>query len=219
MSTTFDSMVLEASVHLPGCPNAVVSSYYRKMATELCGFARVWRAAAVPITLIAGTYSYPLVSPVAYAEVICPIGVGKVFTAAGAKADVKFMPYETTRIQYPAWPELGTSTPQVFTRLDSNNILLAPVPDGVYATLALNVILRPTAVATVWDDAMYNEFRRALFHGVVGEIMMMPGRPWSNDKMAIMHGKEWVHYRTTARIRATHDYNTSSVSVQMRPMA
>ena len=219
MSTTFDSMVLEASSHLSGCPNAVISVYYRKMATELCDFSRVWRAAAAPITLVAGTYAYPLVSPVTYAEIICPVGGMTVFTAAGAKANVQFLSYEATRLRYPSWPELNPGTPQVFTRLDSNNVLLAPVPDGVFATLTMNVLLRPTATATVWDDSVYNEFRRALFHGVLSELMFMPGRPWTNDKLAVMHGKQWGHYRSAARIRAAHDFNTSSVSVQMRPLA
>lgn len=219
MSTTYDSMVLEASAHLIGCPNAIIASYYRKMATELCDFSRVWRAAATPITLVSGTFSYALVSPVTYAEVICPIGVGKVFTVLGAKADVNFMSYEMTREQYSAWPEKGTGTPQVYTRLDSNNVLLAPVPDGVFTTLKFDVLLRPTAVSTVWDDSLTNEFRRALFHGVVGELMLMPGRPWTDNKLALMHGKQWAYYRSLARTRATHDFNTSSVSVQMRPMA
>ena len=84
--------------------------------------------------------------------------------------------------------------------------------------------LRPTATATEWPTYLHNEFRRVVFHGTLHELLLMPGRSWSQaDKTsaatAAYHGKQWVFLLNAARHRANTGYNARSLSVQMTPFA
>lgn len=219
-TVTFDSMIYEASPHLQGCPNPTLTAYYRKMATELCDFARVWRYVLAPITIVPGTYSYTLPAPYSYSEVICALGDADAFTAAGVKSKVSFAPYDEVLSLYPNWPDSASGSPRVYTRLEATKTaLLAPVPDATTSTIRFRVALRPLSTATLWDEDLYNEYKRALLHGVLHELMSLPDRPWSNEKLSLYHGKQWAHYKHLARIRAGHDFTTSSRTVAMRPMA
>jgi hypothetical protein len=215
-TVTFKSMITEASPYLQGCPDYVIETTYRRRVEEICRRARVWRGALTDITLVPGTYTYAPASPLAYADVITVRSATT--TISGSKRELNWQTYDAVQGLYPAWPENLSGTPLVFTRQDLASILLAPVPDTA-GTLKTYGDLRPTDAATVWDSVMYSEHRDALFHGVLGTLMGAANRPWSDGKGALTHSKEWNFRLNSARIRADRDYNSGSISVQMRPLA
>lgn len=209
-------MVPDISAFLQGCPNVTIERTLRKMATDLCQRAKVWRAELPQINLVAGTTEYTPASPVAYGEVVEIISAYT--TISGQNRDLKWVSYEKARRLYPEWPMSEDGTPLLVTSRTAGTIMLAPTPDAV-GTMNAYAVLRPTATTDSWEDTMYREFHRELFHGVMHELMLMPERPWSNPKLAEYHGKQWTFLLATARDRADRDYNTDGLSVQMRPAA
>ena len=213
---TFAAMVPDISAFLQGCPNPAIERTLRKIATDLCQRARVWRADLPDITMVVGTTEYTPTSPVAYGEFNDIVHSRT--TIGTTVRDMKWASYEKTRRLYPEWPLDPDGTPQTITSRTPGTIMLAPTPDTA-GTLSIYATLRPTATADSWDASMYREFHRAMFHGVMHELTLMPERSWTNEKASVYHGKEWTYLLAQARDRADRDYNSDSLTVQMRPAA
>lgn len=92
--------------------------------------------------------------------------------------------------------------------------LLAPVISPYMVTPWLSV--RPTQAATAFEQTIYTQFRRAIQQGVWHELMMMPGKPWADEKKALFHGKQWEYLLREARVRANKGFNRAPTQVAMR---
>ena len=66
---------------------------------------------------------------------------------------------------------------------------------------------------------MYTEFNRAIFHGTLHELLMMPERSWTDAKTAMYHGKQWTYLLGAARLRGETGFNAGSLAASMRPFA
>ena len=215
-AVTFASMVPDLSAFLQGCPNPAIERTLRKIATDLCQRARVWRAELPDISMVIGTQEYTPASPVVYGEFVEIVTART--TIGTTYRDLKAASYEKTRRMYPEWPMAADGSPTHVTTRTPGTVMLAPTPDTT-GTLSIYGVLRPTATADSWDTQMYREFHRELFHGVMSELQMMPDRSWTDEKMAAYHGKQWTYLLNLARDRSERDYNSGSLSVQMRPAA
>jgi hypothetical protein len=216
-TTTFASMVPEISAMLPGCPSLVIERTARKMAVDLSQRGRVWVLDMLPFALVTGTYEYPLVPTVSYAE---PLDIFDAYLIAadGSKTPLPWKSYKAVRAAHPEWPGNDTGRPRYVTTNMTGYVSTVPVPD-VAGDVYVRAYVRPIAAAAEIPTWLYNEFQRQLFHGVIHELMAMPDRPWSNAKVAEYHGRQWTYLLSQATIRAGQEYNTDSQAVQMRPFA
>lgn len=215
-AVTFASMVPEFSPFLAGCPNLTIERAARKVSIDLCQRGKVWRVELPDITLVPTTHAYVPTSPVAYAE-YCDFLTGTTLIGTESR-DLKWKTYDTIHRMFPAWPNNTPGTPLYATMRTPGSILLAPVPDTA-GTMSLFACLRPTRTADSWDSDMYAEFHRAIFHGVLFELLAMNERSWSNPKLADAHGKEWTYLLNEATARAESGYNAGVLQVEMRPFA
>lgn len=212
----FDAMGDYLSAFLPGCPTPTISRTAKKVVTDLCQRGKVWQEDLPPQTLVVNQLNYAPLSPFAYA--VCT-DVTDVYTVVdGQKRDLTLEKYSAVKRYFPNWPDNEPGGAQYYTSRTVGEILLAPVPD-VAGTLYMRGYLRPAEDATVWDADLYAEFSRVVFHGVLHELMFMPNRSWSNEKQAIVHGKQWTYMLSSARIRATKAYGVEDTAVEMRPFA
>ena len=215
---TSAAMVPDISPHLPGCPSLAIERTARKIVRDLCQWGKVWRAQMQPVALLPTVVTYPVVP-------FDPDGQFDSFlsghtTVDGNKRDLTFIAYESAVRQFSQWPESYASpSPQFVTmRGPAQGLMLIPVPEAV-GTMDVFGTLIPTAIANSWDDALYLEFNRVVFHGVLAELMAMPERSWSSPKTAADHRRFWVYERALARARAHSDFTPSSLSIEMRPFA
>lgn len=217
MQKSFADMVPDMSAYLQGCPSLVIERTIRKVATDLCQRAKVWELDMAPIAVVPGQVEYSLVPPVAYAE---PTDVVDAYLIKpdGTKVTLAWKAYEAVRQAYPSWPQDSAGQPQYLTSLAVGAVLAAPVPDDT-GLLYIRAVVRPTASAAVWEQWLYDEFKRAIFHGVLHDLMLMPERSWFNDKLAAVHGRQWTYLLSAARDRAQRGYNVGSIGAQMRPFA
>lgn len=215
---TYASMVNDIGAFVPGCPNLTIERTIRKIVIDLCQRGKVWREQLPDIAVTAGDYTYSVASPYAYAEFCDFISGDFTVTSSGNKSSVYWKAYDTVVAQYPAWPQDMEGTPTVVTTKILGELRLAPVPDEA-GTLALYGVLRPTRDSDVWVAELYAEFARCIFHGVLCELMGMPGRAWSSEKESVKHGKQWTYLLYEAKDRAQRGFNKADLSVKMRPFA
>ncbi len=214
--TVYAAMTGEIAGHVAGCPQYTLENSVRKVVRDLCRRGRVWRDFATDITLVPGTYSYTIVPTQAQAEVVAVLYATT--TINTVKRDIPYVGFAVARKLYPSWPEESDGNPEIITSTTLGPIQTAPVPDTA-GVLSPYVVLAPTLASTLWDTAMYDRHERAIFHGVLYDLMLMPNRVWSNTQLGAVHGKQWTYLLNDARISAEHGYNTSDVFVQQRPMA
>jgi hypothetical protein len=99
-------------------------------------------------------------------------------------------------------------------------VSVIPVPDAAQSyTLYLYCAIRPTLAATGMDSTIYATYRRTIYHGVLHELMMMPKRPWTDEKRAEYHGKQWEYMTANARARANKSFSRANISVVPAPWA
>jgi hypothetical protein len=212
----FDDMVDDISPFLIGCPSPVIARTAKKIVTDLCQRGKVWQAKIAPDNFAIGEYTFTLVPPVAYAEITDIVSGHTVID--GSKRPLTWAALDAVKRHYPAWPEDNAGQPQLMTWSAIKEFALAPTPLTA-GVLHLEVKLRPSATATEWDETLYAEFQRAIFHGVLFDLQMMPDRGWSSPTAAAANGKIWTHLLAAARARANHGYNITSLSAEMRPFA
>ena len=213
---SFVDMAVDVSPYLQGCPTAVIARVVKRIVSDLCDRAKVWKGYSEPITLVPETFEY-LIPPTVLNATIND--VERVRTVVNnTTRDVPYSSLEAVLKQYPQWPDESDGDPQMFITGASNLVWLAPVPDAA-GTMTAYVSLRPGPAATSWPEDLYSKHERVIFHGVLHDLMLMPERPWTSDKLALYHGKQWSYLLNDAKASAVRGNNTASIGVAMRPLA
>lgn len=116
--------------------------------------------------------------------------------------------------------QAGLGEPQAVNRVDELTFRVLPIPggDSVYK-VGLFCAVRPTITSTGFEGSIYAAFKRAIFHGVLYELMNLPGKPWTNDKKADSHGKQWEYFVREAKAKAAKGFSGGDLSVQQKPWA
>jgi len=187
----------------------------------VCGNNSTSTCSVNSYTLVPGTYTYTVTSPIANTE-LSDVLLAKVFM--GSSALWRETPSVTTEQIFhvsPAWPDvLNPGQPTAVTRVDETSVSVVPVPDNAQTyTLYMYCAIRPTLTATGVDSTIYDQYRRAIYHGVLHELMMMPKRPWTDEKRAEYHGKQWEFFIAQARARANKSFGRANISVVPSPWA
>jgi len=233
-TTTYQSVFGDIMANVPGVPDVVLGFYMNKVVIDLCERAKVWRVNYAPVPLVPAVYdstgtvivtpatvTYTVTSPVASTE-LSSILLAKVFLSN--TVSWKEVPPVTTEQVFevsPAWPDqLNPGEPTAVTRTDETSVSVIPVPDSQQPySLYLYCAIRPTLNATGVDSTIYATYRRAIYHGTLHELMMMPKRPWTDTARAQYHGKQWEFMVNTARARANKSFGRANISVVPAPWA
>ena len=218
---TYQSIYGDLAANVPGVPDVVLGFYINKVVIDLCERAKVWRVNYAAVTLTPNTYSYTVSSPVAQTE-LSSILLAKVYLGSTARfKDLDVVTTEQVFEFYPQWPQTPeTKEPTAVTRLDEASVAVVPVPDSAQAyTLYMYCAIRPTLAATGMESTVYATYRRAIYHGVLHELMMMPKRPWTDEGRAQYHGKQWEFMIASARARANKSFGRANVNVVPAPWA
>lgn len=213
-TVTILSTLNRASASSPGCPLPVLENAAREAMIELCQRAKVWRAIAPTVALVATQRDYSVLSPVAHGEV-CDV-LSAISTVAGVSTNLTLYDPQTLMLKYPLSGDDGT--PVAMSTGAGGTLALAPTPDAV-GTLDTYVALRPTDTATLFDAALYAEFREALFHGTLYRVLEMPQRSWTDAGAATQHERKWTFRLASAGWRADTGFTKRALSVEPRPFA
>lgn len=217
---TTTTLTTDIAPHVDGCPSAVVAQYMTKTMIDLCERAKVWRVQLADVPLVALTYNYPLASPVAGTEVSSLLFAHMAGLTEPAK-EIGLLTEEQVHAYHSDWPNLAAPTrPEGIFRLALDSFNVVPVPDALDTyTVSLWAAIRPTVTATQIESTVYSEYRRAIFHGTLHELMVMPKRAWSDPKLAEFHGKQWEYFVNSARAKANKGFGRTSIRVVPRPWA
>lgn len=85
--------------------------------------------------------------------------------------------------------------------------------------LVVSVSLRPTMTAAGADDSIYNDHWLTIRHGVLGRLMVMPKKDWSNGPLSAAHGLAFERAIGDARIQKNMGFVNTDLRVEPRRFA
>ncbi len=76
--------------------------------------------------------------------------------------------------------------------------------------------LKPTRAASALPGILYNDWFEAIEAGAKANLMIMPGKPWSNPQLALVNRKIYLHGLGQAKIIAKKTNSQTRLMIKQR---
>lgn len=178
-------------------PSDPVTEYAIKRACiEFCAGSWIWQYLPDPIDVEAGEAYYDL-EPETGADVSAVMDVAHNAVPLDAKS-VAWLD-----AQLPGW-RTNPSVPKYYTQVDSEQIILAAVPDAnITGGLTMTLALEPSQSAVGLPKWIFNQYIYTLAEGAIAKLMMMPNKPWTDLQNGAMHESNFRAAIANARALST----------------
>lgn len=175
-TTKYSDLIDDVLPSLAADPSDPVTEHAIKRAViEFCAGSWVWHHLPDPIDVEVSESTYDLEMPTG-------TDISTVMSASlnGVPLDPKSILWLDSNI--PRWKQ-QVATPKYFTQVDTEQIILAPVPEVTSAQgLTMTLALQPSQSSTNFPRWIYSQYSYALADGAMAYLMLMPGKPWTDIK-------------------------------------
>ena len=173
-NTEYSALLPEVLTELAADPsNPVAINAIKRAVIDFCAGSWIWKYLADPISVQVGNAVYDLEAP---------DGADITTVNAVSFAGVPLVPKTTDWLDenLPDW-RTDRKTPKYFTQVDTEQIILAPVPDyNVANGLVMTLVLQPSQAATGFPSWIYNQFIYSICYGAVSKLMLLNNKPWTD---------------------------------------
>lgn len=200
-------------VDVPGCPLPIAQMALMRAAITLCSETDAWQEVQDPIQLIDGETSYQVDAP-SGAELRRVLSV---WTPSG---ELKAIPSGQVSDILPNWQSATGSEPMFYVGVQgSPEIHIYPRPYNMAAggvAITVKASYKPKLSSTTLPDSLVSENFEALLAGTKANLMITPGRAWSNPQLAGFYKTEFENAIVDVRIKAMHDGVQGSITARPR---
>jgi hypothetical protein len=96
-----------------------------------------------------------------------------------------------------------------YVRDGNNTLRLSPTPSSTSANLyTARVAVKPLLTATTLDDLLVNKFSEDLIHGALGQLYLIPRKPWTDLNLGQYHQALFSESFAGARTAAAEEFET-----------
>lgn len=198
---TLDDFAAYARADVAACPKAEIKKKVREVLIDFCEQTRILRIDADPITLSADTGEYAISFTADY----LPIEIDAAFVGDGSIKDNEIAVISRRLLSTTVWSWQKMTTDGrisgVFLTEDCK-ARVYPIPTSPADNLYLTCFVKPSRSATEIEDRVYNDWLPVIKDGVLGELMLQPGRPWTAPELGTFHRNEYANGRAEAKGRA-----------------
>ena len=194
-----------------GCPDPVVSQAVVAAANEFCRETLCWTEMPLPLPLVDGISDYTVSAPdQAMAVTVRDVWLGS------ARLEPVSMPALQQRM--PDWPTARATRPICYNAaIERGSIRVFPTPmEPGGQALVLRASYAPAMSATVLPDFLGQRFMEVIALGAKARLLMIPGMPWANVRLASEYRTQFEASITKTKIEEAHDRVPGSLSVQPR---
>ena len=214
MSVAISNLLPEMRVELPGIIDPLLNGVTYRVLRKFFWESEAWKYTYDnAVSWSASTLALP--SPELGADVPLKTVVKRVdtifYNADGDNWNKK-IPFQTRDEldrSNPDWYTETGSTPTAWTHGNNGAALIIPQhTTGVTDAFLVRAVIAPvyTAMTDTLPDFLYYEFDDAIRHGVLAELMMQPGKDWSNPQQAMMYTAAFAADVKKARSRGQADF-------------
>lgn len=189
-------MLTDVLPYLAADPSDPVTEYaIRRAVVDFCASTLIWRYIPDPQDVVAGE---------AYYDIDVPTGA-QVNSVLYAKLDgvpLLNKSVEWLNANEPRW-DTDMGVPKYFTQIDSDQVILALVPDSNYSeALSMMIALYPSATSTSFPAWIASQYGYSIAVGAVSRLMLMPNKPWTNMQVGAIYRAEFEGDKANARADA-----------------
>jgi hypothetical protein len=170
----YSDLLDEVLPNLAADPSDPVTEHaIKRAAIQFCEGSWVWKHLPDPLDVEAGEAAYTIEIP-SGSDVAAVIGV----EYDGQPIDQKSVDW--LNANHPGW-RTQTGTPKYFTQVDTEQIILAPVPESTLTgALVLTLALAPSQSSTGFPKWISNQYIYAIADGALAKLMTMPNKGWTD---------------------------------------
>lgn len=210
MSRPWDDFLPLVLPDVPGCPEALALAAVKRGAIELCRSAYVWVRDLGPLDVIAGQAEYACPPPAGAAPVIT-LGL------AVRGLPLRAATVEELDLNHPGWPGLSAARPLRFLVPTLGKVRLVPEPsENIESALVVRMVLAPAHDAAAAEDLLLDQWAVAVAHAAKAELMLVPGKPWTQPQLAEHHQRQFAAHVARARGRASAGWTATALTARPR---
>ncbi len=199
-SAFFDLLATE----VPGCPQEAQTNALRQSAITFCECSMVWEYDHPDVPIVNGTARYLFDPP---DDAVVHLVTHAEFNER--ELEVNVMEHDIRIWNWrnkTGFPEYVLGGPLAFT--------LAPKPD-IDGTLTLDVILKPSHIATGIEDFIFNEYAEPIVHGAKARLMRSPKKPYTDMGLSTYYESMFRIETARAGLRASRDHSRAPVETRL----
>lgn len=189
----YENLINDVLPHLAADPSDPVTlNAIKRTVIEFCAGSWIWKSFQDPVNVRAGANTYDL-EPEQGADV-----------ATVLAAELDGLPLKQRAITWlnnelPRWKTVS-GTVKYFTQVDTESLILAPLPDVSIANgLTVTLALQPNQAATGFPAWIYNQYIYPLVDGAVARLMLMPNKGWSDPATGVDRRNKFENAMANAR--------------------
>lgn len=191
--TKYSEILNDVLPSLNADPSDPVTEYAIKRAcVDFCAGSWIWQYLPDPIDVTAGEAYYDL-EPEMGSDVTTVMDVAHNGVPLVAKSimwlDKNLPGWRTTQ-----------GLPKYYTQTDTDQIILAPVPDtSIAGGLTMTLALQPNQASQGMPKWIVTQYLYTLAAGAMSRLMLMPNKPWTDLQLGAMHGQNFAGSIANAR--------------------
>lgn len=194
-----DDWIEAAAPQIAGAPLVTLRHEWLMSAREFFTRSTAWRETLDPISIVALTDEYVLVSPVADSAInyVHQVSIPDRYLSPSGHHPVVLANQES-------------ETPTQFSNPVPGTVKLWPMPSENIDFMTVEASLYPTADTVVLPDYIGQQFFEVLLDGMLGRIMNYKNKPYSNPEGAAYHLSRFRSGMARVRANALHGLNEST---------
>lgn len=217
MSVALSTLYPELRVELPGIPEPLLVAATKRITRQFFRKSEAWRydldnvldwtAAETFPTITAGT-DIPTDTHV--------VRIDKVrYGETNASRTVEFIPRDDLDRINADWATETGSVPKAWTHVAAGAASIIPIASGtVSSSLHIRAVIAPSPDLVALPDFLFYEFEEAIKFGVLGQLMKIPGKDWTNINLSTLYGKKFTNGIREAKSKAQAEYGQPNREVQ-----
>lgn len=173
-NTKYSDLLDDVLPNLAADPSDPVTEYaIKRSVIDFCAGSWIWKHLPDALDVTAGESTYDL-------EPLPATDISVVMDGECNGVPLTNKALEWLNKEIPGWRSTR-NTPKYFTQVDTEQVILAPVPDAnLTAGLSLVLALQPSQNSTGFPKWIANQYLYALADGAIARLMLMPNKPWTD---------------------------------------
>lgn len=215
MTVAISTFINEVAGDVPGAPYPTIERQFQRTLVDFCQRTWVWQTTLGPLTAIKDRGLYTVVPDQSLsAKVLSVLAMRHRDLDLSAKTEAQLDREE------PGWRDRQNKRASFFIPRQFGEFRLVPKPAETVARSITDIVvaLYPERTITEVPDSLADPWYEALAAGARARLMKMPGREWSDLKMAAVAENEYAEGVADAKYRAIQSWGTTTHSVPKRPL-
>lgn len=206
----FKTLIREALVYAPGCPQKLVIDKLRQVTEELAKATDIVVKDIDVGLLVVDQDAYELVAPVGYViDRVLSAKLGDNYLTATTKASINSIGQLCLCVAGDTDIKTidAVGTPSHYLQRLPSVITVYPTPNvALVELLSVEVSVSPSFTATGFDDEFMTQYRKILVDGAIGELLTIPFKAWTNDKRGERYKKQFDEKVTQIRMELVRGF-------------